>query len=717
MKPLQRKVAEEIAADHVAGLLSRRETVRRLALMGLSASTASALISACGDRQLPTRAADEGRISGIPGTAAEPAAIRAAAQLGDGYEVVNVMHYGATGDGAADDTDAIEAAWQASEGNIHFPPGSFVYRGPGLGGYINTRIVGSGSSRKSRIFLGDDSYLLALDMRIDSIEMSDLEIISGKGAIKHTWAGQNVNHLNIIRNVRFRDYSECAIASDAADMPYWRITDCVFWGLNTTTTIGIALSGLTDGSVIDRCSFVNNRVAIKMRKGGNNAHIDRCDFIHYSVDASNGPRVYVWAVPTETKTNSGAGFVINECRMGNENKVQGDKIVVYADELPGTSNGNRMPNLDADSIGWILGHQVIHCALHGNREIPVPLIFSTTPNVEHLNVAYCTIKGQPPSYILEFRTPSIVPDRGNSKNLFGPFTGEVETEVAPSMPMSNTVGAAFADDPNQMLQTRPDVIRGHGSGTASSYRELLAMPISQFSTDDETKLAPKTDALGGTDAALLTFSTEQTGSCQASIVSMTVGVPAWVEFDVKSGDMGTSLQMLRVAVADASGGKIHWRRVVAVPGLFSGWVTYAFSFTPRTAGNDPYLLFDNRANGKELGVGDRGTVIVGRPRLYHSNERQLGGRRPVAPAAAVELSDTQSLANSLRNELIALGVLSGSVSSPISRTSNDAPAGVKVKVPASASAAGVAGQWAVDSSWLYVCIANNTWKRAAISTW
>ena len=45
------------------------------------------------------------------------------------------------------------------------------------------------------------------------------------------------------------------------------------------------------------------------------------------------------------------------------------------------------------------------------------------------------------------------------------------------------------------------------------------------------------------------------------------------------------------------------------------------------------------------------------------------------------------------------------------------PLGTKVSVPASASAAGVVGQWACDSSYHYVCIADNTWVRSAAATW
>jgi carboxymethylenebutenolidase len=51
--PLQRYIAEEIATDHVDGLLSRREALRRLALLGVSTAAATALIAACGENKTP----------------------------------------------------------------------------------------------------------------------------------------------------------------------------------------------------------------------------------------------------------------------------------------------------------------------------------------------------------------------------------------------------------------------------------------------------------------------------------------------------------------------------------------------------------------------------------------------------------------------------------------------------------------------------------------
>ena len=45
MTELQRYLAEEIAEDHADGLVSRREALRRLGLLGLSGATAASLLA------------------------------------------------------------------------------------------------------------------------------------------------------------------------------------------------------------------------------------------------------------------------------------------------------------------------------------------------------------------------------------------------------------------------------------------------------------------------------------------------------------------------------------------------------------------------------------------------------------------------------------------------------------------------------------------------
>ena len=43
--------------------------------------------------------------------------------------------------------------------------------------------------------------------------------------------------------------------------------------------------------------------------------------------------------------------------------------------------------------------------------------------------------------------------------------------------------------------------------------------------------------------------------------------------------------------------------------------------------------------------------------------------------------------------------------------------GLRVAVPGSAAAACTAGQWAADSSYYYLCVATNTWRRSTLSSW
>ncbi|MGP4096967.1 dienelactone hydrolase family protein [Nonomuraea sp. KM90] len=60
MTPIQRYLAEEVAHDHVDGLIPRREALRRLALLGLGLPAATALLTACGappEPAAPTTAA------------------------------------------------------------------------------------------------------------------------------------------------------------------------------------------------------------------------------------------------------------------------------------------------------------------------------------------------------------------------------------------------------------------------------------------------------------------------------------------------------------------------------------------------------------------------------------------------------------------------------------------------------------------------------------
>lgn len=75
MDHLHQYLAEEIAEDHAAGKLSRREALRRLAFMGFGAMSASALLAACGGDDDGDQAQPEQ--TGAPGTPSGPGATTA----------------------------------------------------------------------------------------------------------------------------------------------------------------------------------------------------------------------------------------------------------------------------------------------------------------------------------------------------------------------------------------------------------------------------------------------------------------------------------------------------------------------------------------------------------------------------------------------------------------------------------------------------------------
>lgn len=66
--------------------------------------------------------------------------------------------------------------------------------------------------------------------------------------------------------------------------------------------------------------------------------------------------------------------------------------------------------------------------------------------------------------------------------------------------------------------------------------------------------------------------------------------------------------------------------------------------------------------------------------------------------------------------------VSGSEKFEVDVNGNGDFVGTKVRIrtsstPASAGANGSAGDICWDSSYIYVCVATNTWKRAALATW
>ena len=64
-----------------------------------------------------------------------------------------------------------------------------------------------------------------------------------------------------------------------------------------------------------------------------------------------------------------------------------------------------------------------------------------------------------------------------------------------------------------------------------------------------------------------------------------------------------------------------------------------------------------------------------------------------------------------------VGLLSTDVSGVATLSVDTTVVGLRVAVPATSSSSCTPGAWSADSSFYYVCVASNTWKRAGVATW
>jgi len=363
---------------------------------------------------------------------------------------INLMDpiYGAVGDGVTNDRPAfvLALADAISQSRALYVPGgyTFFYDGAGLTG-AQIHIVGDGVSQ-SIIVLGAGKYLVDDSALWGSFHMSGLRIVDGAGAVRSTYTSSMVQLTFTVRDCYFYGYTGPCISNNSSDNPHWQIENCIFWGGDDTTCVGIALKGLTDSNLIKHNTFRKNKVAIKLGDGGNNAYLDFNDFVQY--DGGSG-RVAVHIVPDADGTNAGTGLYIGASnKFGNENIDSSDFRIVYADELSGTYFGDKLPDMSTNSTGYIRGHNIGGAFIGGGTNPQQPLIKSMTKRVFGCSYTNIAIGGTPPTYILEFsQTPDALTDSDPEWNLIGPvvFDGFEADDLASFAVASSYVSVRIFD--------------------------------------------------------------------------------------------------------------------------------------------------------------------------------------------------------------------------------------------------------------------------------
>jgi Pectate lyase superfamily protein len=314
-----------------------------------------------------------------------------------------------------DSSAAIRAA-VASGKPVYIPPGAYIFRGPGID-HRAPFIVGAGQGATT-VGLGPDTTFIDSKQLWASLTLRGIRFNGGKGHVRNRFDSANVTDYHVVSDCAFINYSGASISNNSVDQPYWKIERNIFRANNFATSMGIALSGFTDGSTIANNAFLANRVHIKLARGGNNTYIQNCDFLRFG-PPQGFPRIDVWFTLSPDDVNCGTGMVLTRCKFGNENLDEQDYRIVYADESVGGTNDERWPRLDVDSPNWIGGHTVSNVADIGiGDSAPIPLIRSMTPNIVGSIYGPVTQTGNSGAPILSATQPLW---NGGQSNHFGPL--------------------------------------------------------------------------------------------------------------------------------------------------------------------------------------------------------------------------------------------------------------------------------------------------------
>jgi hypothetical protein len=480
-------------------------------------------------------------------TAAEAAAFVTPSNTN--YPVGNVKRYGATGNGATDDSAAINAAFAVanqigaliSKGtnnfqdffpsnpvDVYFPPGDYVYNGSGYTASSWCGQLIGASKNTTRVIVASGVVLLTItgvaNNTVPFAGIKNLHLSGGAGYFQCTGSVANTMGQFVFEDCIYFNYSGCAIGRLFTDGPHWKIWRNQFHGALSSAgerqSFGVVYMGLSDGCEIEHNEFQENLVHVKAvtsgaPKGGiNAANIRENIFERWTTSPGSNPSVDVWLVPSvdAPTASGGVGYatLIEGNRFGNENLLTTDYHVLIADEntTSGTSSLNYLPKLTSVSTAFIGGTQFIHNTIFGTGASSRAFVFSQTPNIWGCRFRDYTI-GTPISE-LDFYAGSLT-DTNNAQNTTN--TLEQMHLGAPSYLMTapSTSYNGPIKDELSIYQNYPHVPAYWRAGFDPSYLELTTQAVTAFTTGNFANLTGV--AITGTSGQF---------SCSAASITLVV---------------------------------------------------------------------------------------------------------------------------------------------------------------------------------------------------
>lgn len=553
---------------------------------------------------------------------------------------INIRHVGAVGDGAADDTGPVDAAFgrldylqgvdgtavngarailsRASAGVLYAPSGEYKYSGSGYTPVLNKNIVVRGDGPSSSVFqIQSDAWLIeATDASkvMNSIDIEGIKTNGGRGLFFNgktnlTAVGAGVR---FVRN-HIVGFTHCGFGSICDSQDKWGFHDNIVEAGNSGNRIGLCLPRQVAAINATGNIFIGCKYSVKMHGGGHSQYYFGPNNSFFSHVANiNVKEADFWLVPDDADPNAGYALNIFGNRFSNENKGSEPKILI-AEEDTMSSVVIERAHSETLSTKPFRGIKVVGNAIQGTGSPTTTnsgIIKTFTADCGGLKFLDNEITQWYP-YIIEFASVVTAIDNGlwgtcvidaskgsNFTNLYTTPTsnkavGIVQRKAGQFLGAVGEISSVSNTDPSYVSLSPGQRVDNNIKGGAVTTTQIA-------------------DAVGGMNAAEVTFGADQIIAMSITNASLLPGTIVWFEFDLKRAATN-ALDYIQFEIE--FGGSIDYSWTLEVT---DNW----------TRCRIPVMFNDDHTTGTfqarwapraHLAVGVKDTILIAREAVYHAH--------------------------------------------------------------------------------------------------
>lgn len=425
-------------------------------------------------------------------------------------------------------------------------------------------------------------YFSECDERLNNLSIRNVAFTGGKGVFLQKNTGINANGWRLVDRCYFDGYTEAAIASNAADDPYWRITECIFLCDPNAPARGVALGGMLDNTVIRGNSFLRNKYHLVLGPiDSGNLHVVENDFLSFTADKVDADVVLVpHGQVGGYGTNAGMASHISNNKFGNEFlKANSPRILVSTFN---TSIGDGRQNWPISST-WVTGEDgrnwLRQIQFSGNRfsfnaSYAGPVIRSYVDRFDGVLFAETnTFDGGQPSHLVEWMGTRTVDRTNMNWNIkTGGMMFDVNSGLLPKIITNQPIGPI-----EDSIGYFGPYLSAPGNPPSGSEQPLMYATsnsdLLNFSNATKTDIAGEDGGTAG-GCEVTTMSNETTAIvCPIDATGISCG-RAWINVALKQG-ASTPITRVRLQIINFVTGVILCQRDITLP---ANWSRQALDF-------------------------------------------------------------------------------------------------------------------------------------------